>query len=70
MTSYIALLRAINVGGNAKVAMADLKSLLADLGYANPQTLLQTGNLIFQSKKTSSDKLEAALNEPSPNASA
>lgn len=60
-TSYIALLRAINVGGNAKVAMADLKALLANLGYENPQTLLQTGNLVFQTKKTSSDKLEAVL---------
>ena len=62
-TSYIALLRAINVGGNAKVAMADLKTLLADLGYANPQTLLQTGNLIFQAKATSSEKLEARVEQ-------
>ena len=62
-TSYIALLRAINVGGNAKVAMADLKTLLADLGYANPQTLLQTGNLTFQAKATSSDKLEARIKQ-------
>jgi uncharacterized protein (DUF1697 family) len=61
MKTYIALLRAINVGGNSKIAMADLKAMLADLGYANPQTLLQTGNLIFQSKESSSDKLEAKL---------
>lgn len=60
-TKYVALLRAINVGGNAKIAMADLKALLADLGYVNPQSLLQTGNLVFQTKKTSGDKLEAAL---------
>jgi uncharacterized protein (DUF1697 family) len=63
MKTYIALLRAINVGGNAKIAMTDLKSLLADLGYANPQTLLQTGNLIFQSKASSGDKLEAKLEQ-------
>jgi uncharacterized protein (DUF1697 family) len=58
MKTYIALLRAINVGGNAKVAMADLKSLLADLGYANPQSLLQTGNLVFQAKESNADKLK------------
>jgi len=61
MKTYLALLRAINVGGNAKVAMADLKALLADLGYADPQSLLQTGNLVFQAKESSSDKLEAKL---------
>lgn len=63
ITTYIALLRAINVGGNSKVAMADLKTLLADLGYAHPQTLLQTGNLIFQAKESSADKLEAKLEQ-------
>jgi uncharacterized protein (DUF1697 family) len=61
MKTYIALLRAINVGGNSKIAMADLKAMLADLGYANPQTLLQTGNLVFQAKESSSEKLEAKL---------
>lgn len=61
MKTYIALLRAINVGGNAKVAMADLKSLLADLDYANPQSLLQTGNLVFQAKESIADKLETKL---------
>jgi uncharacterized protein (DUF1697 family) len=61
MKTYIALLRAINVGGNSKIAMADLQAMLADLGYANPQTLLQTGNLVFQAKESSSEKLEAKL---------
>jgi uncharacterized protein (DUF1697 family) len=61
MKTYIALLRAINVGGNSKIAMADLKTMLADLGCANPQSLLQTGNLVFQATELSSDKLEAKL---------
>ena len=61
MKTYIALLRAINVGGNSKIAMADLKAMLADLGCANPQSLLQTGNLVFQAKESNSDKLEAKL---------
>jgi len=63
MKTYIALLRAINVGGNSKIAMADLKSMLEDLGYANPQSLLQTGNLVFQAKESSAAKLEAKLEQ-------
>jgi uncharacterized protein (DUF1697 family) len=61
MKTHIALLRAVNVGGNSKIAMADLKAMLADLGYANPQSLLQTGNLIFQAKEANGDKLAAKL---------
>jgi uncharacterized protein (DUF1697 family) len=61
MKTHIALLRAVNVGGNSKIAMADLKALLVDLGYAHPQSLLQTGNLIFQAKEANSDKLAAKL---------
>lgn len=61
MKTYIALLRAINVGGNSKIAMADLKAMLVDLGYANPQTILQTGNLVFQAKESNAAKLESKL---------
>lgn len=61
MPTYIALLRAINVGGNSKIAMADLKAMFVDLGIDNPQTLLQTGNLVFQTTKSTCDKLEAKL---------
>src|SRR5690349_20271266 len=63
MKTYIALLRAINVGGNSKIAMADLKAMLVDLGYANPQSLLQTGNLVFQAKESSAAKLETKLEQ-------
>jgi uncharacterized protein (DUF1697 family) len=40
------LLRGINVGGNNKVAMADLKRLLGDLGYEDCKTLLNSGNAV------------------------
>lgn len=49
MTTRIALLRGINVGGNKKVAMADLRDLAAGLGLTDARTLLQTGNLVFGS---------------------
>jgi uncharacterized protein (DUF1697 family) len=41
---YVALLRGINVGGNKKVQMAELRALLERLGYANVKTLLNSGN--------------------------
>jgi uncharacterized protein (DUF1697 family) len=44
------MLRGINVGGHNRVAMADLRSLVADLGYAEPSTYLQSGNLVFRGR--------------------
>jgi uncharacterized protein (DUF1697 family) len=46
-TTWIALLRGINVGNAKRVAMADLRALLTDLGYGDVQTLLQSGNAVF-----------------------
>jgi hypothetical protein len=43
----IALLRGINVGGNVKVAMAELRAMAEALGFAGVKTLLQSGNLVF-----------------------
>jgi uncharacterized protein (DUF1697 family) len=57
---YVALLRGINVGGNKKVGMAELRDLAASLGLGNPQTLLQSGNLLFDSKLGPA-KLESML---------
>ncbi|MCF2529593.1 DUF1697 domain-containing protein [Yinghuangia soli] len=47
MSRYIALLRGVNVGGGNKVPMAELRALLADLGYTSVKTLLQSGNAVF-----------------------
>ena len=47
MRPVAAMLRAVNVGGTGKLPMADLKALLADLGYEAPQTLLASGNAVF-----------------------
>ncbi|MGO4374657.1 DUF1697 domain-containing protein [Paenibacillus sp. 2TAB19] len=49
MTIHVALLRGINVGGNNKMKMADLRAALADLGLANVQTYIQSGNILFES---------------------
>jgi uncharacterized protein (DUF1697 family) len=61
MATYIALLRAINLGSHNKVSMADLKSLLADLGMTNPQSLLQSGNLVFETTARATAPLEKLL---------
>ena len=49
MTTYLALLRGVNVSGST-LRMADLKKSLADLGMEEVQTYLQSGNVIFKSK--------------------
>jgi uncharacterized protein (DUF1697 family) len=57
----IAFLRAVNVGGTGKIAMADLKSLAADIGLGDPKTLLQSGNLVFEAGGKSPAALETML---------
>jgi len=49
MPTYIALLRAVNVGGTGKLPMADLKSLCQDLGFEQVRTYIASGNVVFQS---------------------
>ena len=49
MTTYIALLRGINVGGTGKLAMADLVRICTDLGYTGVRTYIQSGNVMFES---------------------
>lgn len=56
----IALLRGINVGGKSMMAMADLRELLTKLKFENVRTILQSGNLIFDTKKKPAD-VEALL---------
>lgn len=47
MSTYVALLRAVNLGGHGKLAMDDFRTLLAKLGYANVETYIQSGNAVF-----------------------
>lgn len=58
---YAALLRGINVGGNKMVPMADLRTMTAKLGFEDPKTLLQSGNLVFGGKRQPTQKLEQLL---------
>jgi uncharacterized protein (DUF1697 family) len=61
MTTYVALLRGINVGGNKMVAMAELRELLGAMGFADVTTLLQSGNVVLRASTKSAAKLEGLL---------
>lgn len=58
---YVALLRGINVGGNKKVSMAELKKVFEKLGYEDVRTYINSGNVIFTSSKKSFSSIEKAL---------
>ncbi|MGE5475175.1 MAG: DUF1697 domain-containing protein [Bacteroidales bacterium] len=49
MATFIALLRAVNVGGTGALPMADLRRLCAEAGFLAPQTCLTSGNVVFES---------------------
>ncbi|MCB9786900.1 MAG: DUF1697 domain-containing protein [Deltaproteobacteria bacterium] len=63
MTAWVALLRAINVGGRNRVPMAELRALLGELGLGEVRTLKQTGNVVFQSDRERAAGLEAMLED-------
>jgi uncharacterized protein (DUF1697 family) len=60
MTIYIALLRAVNVGGTGKLPMADLKRLCTEAGFTKVQTYIASGNVILESKMAAA-KVKALL---------
>jgi uncharacterized protein (DUF1697 family) len=51
---YVAFLRGINVGGRT-IKMAELKICMEKLGFSNVSTLLQSGNILFESSETQVD---------------
>jgi uncharacterized protein (DUF1697 family) len=63
MTSFVALLRAVNVGGTGKLPMEDLRSLCTEAGFAKVQTYIASGNVVFACGK--SEKQVKALLETS-----
>jgi uncharacterized protein (DUF1697 family) len=66
MRECIALIRGINVGRGKRVSMSDLRQLVSDLGHTNVRTLLNSGNVLFQSSPRPnvvklSSRIEAAI---------
>jgi uncharacterized protein (DUF1697 family) len=64
MAVYVALLRAVNVGGTGSLPMTELKAICEELGFADAKTYIQSGNVLFRSdeaEKVIEEKLDAAL---------
>jgi uncharacterized protein (DUF1697 family) len=61
--SYVALLRGINVGRAKRVAMADLRKLVGDLGYVDVRSVLNSGNVLFSGPVLKPAAAAAAIEE-------
>jgi len=61
MRTHVALLKGINVGGRNMVKMADLRQMFSDIGMSAPETLLQSGNVVFGCSGKNSSELEPIL---------
>lgn len=64
MTAYVALLRAVNVGGTGKLPMAELERMCVQAGFEDVRTYIASGNVVFgseQSEAAVKARLEAAL---------
>jgi uncharacterized protein (DUF1697 family) len=64
MGSFVALLRAVNVGGTGKLPMSELKAICEKLGFTSIRTYIASGNAVFASRKSGSTikrDLEKAL---------
>jgi uncharacterized protein (DUF1697 family) len=61
MRTHVALLRAVNLAGRNKVAMADLRQIAGSLGHTDVATYIQSGNVVFTTAETDTAKLAGAL---------
>ena len=57
MATWVVLLRGINVGGANRLAMADLRNLMADLGHTGVSTYIQSGNAVITSGRQDRSKM-------------
>jgi uncharacterized protein (DUF1697 family) len=63
MPHYVALFRGINVGKAKRIAMADLRALLGELGYTGVKTLLNSGNAVFATESTTTRELAKTIRD-------
>jgi uncharacterized protein (DUF1697 family) len=61
MTTYVALLRSVNVAGHGRLAMPELQEAFRALGYEDVSTYIQTGNVLFRTSRRSATKLETEI---------
>jgi uncharacterized protein (DUF1697 family) len=60
---YVALLRGVNVGRAKRIAMADLRKLVGDLGYDEVRSVLNSGNLVFSGPVRPQDQVACQIEE-------
>jgi uncharacterized protein (DUF1697 family) len=60
MAAFIALLRAVNVGGTGKLPMSELKAMCEELGFSAVRTYIASGNVVFTTRKSEA-AIKAAL---------
>ena len=60
MGVFVALLRAVNVGGTGKLAMRELQAMCEELGFTSAKTYIASGNVVFESRKSEA-AIKAAL---------
>jgi uncharacterized protein (DUF1697 family) len=65
ITTYVGVLRAINLGSHNKIAMSDLRAMLEKVGCQEPKTVVLSGNVVFKSAIAPADKVEKLLEEAS-----
>jgi uncharacterized protein (DUF1697 family) len=63
MTTIISMLRGVNVGGHNQIKMDALRSLYESLGLKNPQTYVQSGNVVFKTKEKNLAGLAARIED-------
>ncbi len=63
MTTYVAMLRGINVSGRNKLAMEDLRALVASVGGTRVRTYIQSGNAVFASRRSAPSLVELLQGE-------
>ena len=62
MISYVALLRAVNVGGTGKLPMSELRAMCESAGFSSVETYIASGNVVFRTKLPAA-KVKALLEE-------
>ena len=61
MATYISMLRGINILGHNLIKMSDLQALYRDLGFTNVRTYIQSGNVVFEVRRSPADKISSRI---------
>jgi uncharacterized protein (DUF1697 family) len=63
MPIYASMLRGVNIGGHNKIKMEELRSLFESLGFSNPQSFIQSGNVVFSTRQRNATVLSKRISD-------